>query len=318
MDAVQKLLDSLTDIDSSLSCLCKAVKFVDNDQRRFGYHFDSRQQFKELVPKTDSETDESLAEAFMITQQFVAQIIECTTAVWSACETANVAANELPQEVVSNLDGLSGKPWIATLRHELLDTVVVWPGETPAYATRGSRKLTPDVHVFLQYLANRDPLPEWQEFRATSRSLSRLLVAVRDIDKSDIAGSDERGKSLLSGGRDTSPRSSSGLSADDVKTFVLSMLVKHHKWDSTSGDLETIGCWDCLQLKDLAEKCGVKPPRASEAMKKLFGGYKAYQILCRNKRLPVQFLKLRDEESRAGGFDKIEDACDIVGGVVGT
>ena len=187
MDAVQKLLNLLTDIDSSLECLCSAVGYVIDDQRKYKYGFDNRGQFTGVVPKTDSTelSNEELEEANLLAKQVVEQISECTAAIWSAYKAANVATDELPQEVASKLDGLSGKPWVAMLRHNLLDIMVVWPGETLSYASRGSRKVSTVVPVFLQNLANRDPLPEWREFRATSRSLSRQLVAVWGSAKSE-------------------------------------------------------------------------------------------------------------------------------------
>jgi hypothetical protein len=109
-------------------------------------------------------------------------------------------------------------------------------------------------------------------------------------------------------------RTSSGLSAEDVRHLILAHLTTHHQYEGDS-----IGNSDPVKQSDIAKSLAIKKGRVSEGFTKLFGnakktGFKTYVELCRNgQRLLAKLQSLTGESPQATG-----NADDSIVGISGS
>ena len=141
--------------------------------------------------------------------------------------------------------------------------------------------------LYALHVSAESPLPE-DERDHLGRILTAMYPMLCRLDPAVTARGDGKEDALSdkpsSDGRQRQPARAR------VKELVISYLVTHHKYDNGS-----VGHWEPIGIRELANNIRCNPGHVSRIMKKLFKkGYETYEQACTNGTLAIALTRLVD------------------------
>ncbi len=176
---LHELDDAFNSISVSLGCVDDALAQLQRVQEHYELQFDSEGQFKGMRSKYFPD---DLIEPDDYRSIEVAGNCEhlptWVNEVWKAEKEAKAAIANLPQFVKERLTHHVDRPWVAMVRQECLNTLLVWPGER--IYTRAAEKLVSNVPTLLKQAEKRDPHETWRFYLERLDVYRSNVIAIRD------------------------------------------------------------------------------------------------------------------------------------------
>jgi len=99
---------------------------------------------------------------------------------WESQREADDALGAVPRRLLENIDALTARPWLPSVRRYCLDLVLKWPGETTHQSSLITIKINGRIDEMLANAVHRDPFPTWAKFCDLLDQYGHDLVAIRD------------------------------------------------------------------------------------------------------------------------------------------